>query len=63
MEQIDERVIASTGEIKPVLAFKQLPYYGVTECAPAGAIDGDLSALVACQLLPDLVTAAERVVL
>ena len=28
VEQIGERVIASTGEIKPVLAFKQLPYYG-----------------------------------
>ncbi|MDO4770084.1 MAG: type II CRISPR RNA-guided endonuclease Cas9, partial [Brachymonas sp.] len=28
VEQIGERIIASTGEIKPVLAFKQLPYYG-----------------------------------
>ena len=28
MAQIGERIIASTGEIKPVRAFKQLPYYG-----------------------------------
>nr|WP_238944308.1 type II CRISPR RNA-guided endonuclease Cas9 [Allofranklinella schreckenbergeri] len=28
VEQLGERIIASTGEIKPVLAFKQLPYYG-----------------------------------
>lgn len=28
VEQIGERIIASTGEIKPVRAFKQLPYYG-----------------------------------
>lgn len=28
VEQIGERTIASTGEIKPVFAFKQLPYYG-----------------------------------
>ncbi len=28
VEQIGERVIASSGEIKPVFAFKQLPYYG-----------------------------------
>jgi CRISPR-associated endonuclease Csn1 len=28
VEQIDERTLSSTGEIKPVYAFKQLPYYG-----------------------------------
>ena len=28
VERIGERVIASTGEVKPVFAFKQLPYYG-----------------------------------
>ncbi|MDR2155360.1 MAG: type II CRISPR RNA-guided endonuclease Cas9 [Burkholderiaceae bacterium] len=28
VERIGERTIASTGEIKPVYAFKQLPYYG-----------------------------------
>ncbi|QNP47232.1 type II CRISPR RNA-guided endonuclease Cas9 [Diaphorobacter aerolatus] len=28
VEQIGERIIASSGEIKPVYAFKQLPYYG-----------------------------------
>ena len=28
VERIGERTIASTGEIKPVFAFKQLPYYG-----------------------------------
>lgn len=28
VDRIGERVIASTGEIKPVFAFKQLPYYG-----------------------------------
>ena len=28
VQQIGERVIAATGEIKPVFAFKQLPYYG-----------------------------------
>lgn len=28
VEQVGERTIASTGEIKPVYAFKQLPYYG-----------------------------------
>ena len=28
VERIGERVIASTGEVKPVSAFKQLPYYG-----------------------------------
>lgn len=28
VERIGERTIASTGEIKPVHAFKQLPYYG-----------------------------------
>lgn len=28
VEQIGERIIASTGEIKPVFVFKQLPYYG-----------------------------------
>ena len=28
VEKIGERTIASTGEIKPVFAFKQLPYYG-----------------------------------
>lgn len=28
VEQIGERTIASTGEIKPVHAFRQLPYYG-----------------------------------
>lgn len=28
VEQVGERTIASTGEIKPVYAFKELPYYG-----------------------------------
>ena len=28
VEQVGERTIASTGEIQPVFAFKQLPYYG-----------------------------------
>ncbi len=28
IEQVGERVIQSTGEIQPVYAFKQLPYYG-----------------------------------
>ena len=28
VEQVGERTIASTGEIQPVYAFKQLPYYG-----------------------------------
>ncbi|WP_228529813.1 type II CRISPR RNA-guided endonuclease Cas9 [Diaphorobacter caeni] len=28
VEQIGERTIATTGEVKPVFAFKQLPYYG-----------------------------------
>lgn len=28
VERIGERTIAATGEIKPVFAFKQLPYYG-----------------------------------
>ncbi|KAF1046276.1 type II CRISPR RNA-guided endonuclease Cas9 [Xylophilus sp.] len=28
VERIGERTIASTGEIKPIFAFKQLPYYG-----------------------------------
>ena len=28
VERVGERTIASTGEIKPVYAFKELPYYG-----------------------------------
>jgi CRISPR-associated endonuclease Csn1 len=28
VEQVGERIIASTGEIKPVYRFRQLPYYG-----------------------------------
>ena len=28
VEQVGERIIKSTGEIQPVFAFKQLPYYG-----------------------------------
>ena len=28
VERVGERTIASTGEIKPVYVFKELPYYG-----------------------------------